>query len=90
MRSLSSVSSQGLSRIAIEFGMQYDVDVKAQEVRDKVDLARPGLPRDVEDPLVQKFDLNAIAFLTVVLGGPVSVRDLSDLRISKAESVQLS
>jgi HAE1 family hydrophobic/amphiphilic exporter-1 len=79
IRTLSSVSSQGLSRISIEFGMQYDVDVKAQEVRDKVDLARPALPRDVEDPLVQKFDLNAIAFLTVVLGGPVPVRELSDL-----------
>jgi len=79
IRTLSSVSSQGLSRIFVEFGMHYDVDVKAQEVRDKVDLARSDLPRDVEDPLVQKFDLNAIAFLTVVLGGRVPVRDLSDL-----------
>jgi HAE1 family hydrophobic/amphiphilic exporter-1 len=79
VRTLSSVSSQGLSRISIEFGMQYDVDVKVQEVRDKIALARPDLPLDVEDPLVQKFDLNAIAFLTVVLGGPISVRELSDL-----------
>jgi hypothetical protein len=86
IRTLSSVSSQGLSRISIEFGMQYDVDVKAQEVRDKVDLARPALPRDVEDPLVQKFDLNAIAFLTVVLGGPASSRTWPSTRSRSASS----
>jgi len=79
IRTLSSVSSQGRSRIAIEFGLQYDVDVKAQEVRDKVDLARALLPLDVEDPVVQKFDFNAMAMLTIVLGGPVALRELSDL-----------
>lgn len=79
IHTLSSVSSQGLSRIAVEFGLRYDVDVKAQEVRDKVALARPLLPLDVENPVVQKFDLGAISPLTVVLGGTVSIRELSDL-----------
>ena len=79
IRTLSSVSSQGLSRVSIEFELVYNVDVKAQEVRDKVALARPDLPRDIENPLVQKFDVEAIAFLNVVLGGAVPVRDLSDL-----------
>jgi HAE1 family hydrophobic/amphiphilic exporter-1 len=79
VRTLSSVSSQGRSRISIEFGLQYDVDTKAQEVRDKVDLARALLPLDVEDPVVQKFDFTAMAMLTIVLGGPVALRELSDL-----------
>jgi HAE1 family hydrophobic/amphiphilic exporter-1 len=79
IRTLRSVSSQGLSRVHVEFTLNYDVDIKAQEVRDKVALARPFLPPDVEDPVVQKFDLNAISMLTIVLGGSVSLRDLSDL-----------
>jgi HAE1 family hydrophobic/amphiphilic exporter-1 len=79
IRTLTSVSSQGLSRVHVEFALSYDVDVKAQEVRDKVALARPLLPPDVEDPVVQKFDLNAISMLTVVMGGSVSLRDLSDI-----------
>jgi HAE1 family hydrophobic/amphiphilic exporter-1 len=78
IRSLSSTSSQGLSRIHMEFGLQYQIDTKVQEVRDKVALARPLLPIDVEDPVVQKFDLSAVGFMTVVLGGPISRRDLSD------------
>jgi HAE1 family hydrophobic/amphiphilic exporter-1 len=79
VHTLSSTSSQGISRIAVRFGLQYDVDVKAQEVRDKVALARPLLPLDVEAPVVQKFDLAASSVMAVVLGGPVSLRELSDL-----------
>ncbi|MBW2229460.1 MAG: efflux RND transporter permease subunit [Deltaproteobacteria bacterium] len=79
IRTLSSISSQGRSRISVEFELGYEVDTKAQEVRDKVALARSFLPRDVEDSTVQKFDLNSIAVLTLVLGGPVTLRELSDL-----------
>ena len=60
VRTLSSISSEGLSRIGVEFRLDYDIDIKAQEVRDKVALARPLLPLDIEDPVVGKFDLNAI------------------------------
>jgi HAE1 family hydrophobic/amphiphilic exporter-1 len=79
IRTLRSISSQGRSRISVEFALGYEVDTKAQEVRDKVALARPLLPLDVEEPVVQKFDLNAISMITLVLGGPVTLRELSDL-----------
>jgi HAE1 family hydrophobic/amphiphilic exporter-1 len=78
IRHLNSTSEQGLSRIHIEFGIQYDIDVKIQEVRDKVAAARPFLPVDAEDSLVEKFDLSTVGFLTIVLGGPVGRRELSD------------
>jgi len=78
IRNLSSTSSEGLSRLHLEFTLDHDIDVKIQEVRDKVALARPLLPVDVEDPIVQKFDLDAVGFLTVVLGGPLGQRELSN------------
>ena len=78
VRNLSSTSSQGLSTIQVEFEIQYPVDIKLQEVRDKVALAHPRLPIDVEPPLVQKFDLSAVGFMTVALGGSLPLRDLSD------------
>jgi HAE1 family hydrophobic/amphiphilic exporter-1 len=78
IRSLRSVSSEGLSEISVEFALENDVDVKLQEVRDKVALAHPQLPVDIEDPVVQKFDLGALSMMTIVLGGRVSIRDLSD------------
>ncbi len=79
VHTMSSTSSQGLSTITIQFGLQYDADVKTQEVREKVALARPLLPLDIEDPVVQKFDLTATSIMTIVLGGPVSLRELSDI-----------
>ena len=78
IKNLSSTSSQGLSRIFIEFAIEYDVDVKAQEVRDKVALARPDLPLDVEAPVVQKFDFDSIGFMTIVLGGNLGPKELAD------------
>jgi HAE1 family hydrophobic/amphiphilic exporter-1 len=79
IRTLTSTSSEGLSRIGVEFRLDYDIDIKVQEVRDKVALARPLLPLDVEDPVVGKFDLNAISMMNIVLGGALSLRELSDL-----------
>jgi HAE1 family hydrophobic/amphiphilic exporter-1 len=78
IRHLDSTSEQGLSLIHIEFALQYDVDVKAQEVRDKVAAAEPLLPVDAEDPVVEKFDLSAVSFMTIVLGGPIAQRELSE------------
>ena len=78
IRTLSSISTEGLSRVMVEFGSDYDIDVKVQEVRDKVALARPSLPIDVEDPVVQKVDLDGISIITVMLGGAVPLRDLSE------------
>ena len=78
IKSLGSTSSQGLSRVFIEFGIGYDPDIKVQEVRDKVALARPELPLDIEDPVVQKFDFDSIGFLTIVLGGPIGPQELAD------------
>ncbi len=78
IRHIDSISEQGLSRIHIEFGLQYDIDTKAQEVRDKVAAAEPLLPVDAEDPVVEKFDLSSVGFMTIVLGGPIGQRQLSD------------
>jgi len=79
IRTLRSISSEGLSRIGVEFRLDYDIDTKVQELRDKVALARPLLPLDIEDPVVGKFDLNAISMMNIVLGGALSLREISDL-----------
>ncbi|MFQ5699816.1 MAG: efflux RND transporter permease subunit [Myxococcota bacterium] len=78
IRTLRSVSSLGLSQIMVEFELGYDVNVKAQQVREKVALARPRLPLDVEDPVVTQFDPDASPILSVMLAGPKSIRELSE------------
>lgn len=79
IRELSSVSSEGISQIFIEFETGYDIDVKAQHVREKMAPVRAELPLDIEDPVVTQIDPDATPILSIMLGGPVSVRELSEL-----------
>ncbi len=67
VRSLTSVSSQGRSRITVEFELSVDLETAANDVRDKVSQAIRYLPRDCDPPTVAKADADAspILFLTV-------------------------
>jgi HAE1 family hydrophobic/amphiphilic exporter-1 len=79
IRSLSSQSSDGLSLLFVEFELEYDVEEKAQQVRDKVAAVRNELPRDVRPPVVERVDPDAAPILAVMLAGPESIRALSEL-----------
>jgi multidrug efflux pump len=59
IRSLSSVSSQGQSRITVEFELSVDLETAANDVRDKVSRAQRYLPRDCDPPTVSKADADA-------------------------------
>ena len=56
VRSLKSETSHGSTMIRVEFELGVDIDVAAQDVRDKVAQARFQLPDDVEPPIVVKED----------------------------------
>lgn len=50
----------------------------ATDVREKLDLIRADLPIDVEDPKIQKFDINATPIATLALTGEVTLDELYD------------
>lgn len=99
VRTLRSASSDSLPLLFIEFELEYDIRIKAREVRDKVAAVRGRLPRDSEPPVVDRVDPDASPILAVMLAGPHSIRSLSELadkrikprleRISGAGSVEL-
>lgn len=57
VKNIVSVSTEGQSQIIVEFTLSKNVDIAAQEVRDKVNIAQADLPRDLEPPIVQKIDI---------------------------------
>jgi HAE1 family hydrophobic/amphiphilic exporter-1 len=79
IRTLRSVSSDSLSIVWVEFELEYDIQEKAQAVREKVAAARAELPRDVEPPVVDRVDPDAGAILAVMVAGPHSILRLSEL-----------
>jgi HAE1 family hydrophobic/amphiphilic exporter-1 len=51
VRSLRSNSSDSLSLLFVEFELEYEIQEKAQQVREKVSAVRGELPADVEPPV---------------------------------------
>src|SRR5580698_4722574 len=47
---LRSISSEGISQVFVTFLLEKDVDIAAQEVRDKVANIIPDLPKDIDQP----------------------------------------
>jgi HAE1 family hydrophobic/amphiphilic exporter-1 len=78
IRTLRSQSTDTLSIVFVEFDLEYEIQVKAQEVRDRVAAARADLPRDIEPPVIERVDPDATPVLAVMLSGPHSIRALSE------------
>ncbi|NDV65276.1 efflux RND transporter permease subunit [Bacteroides sp. 224] len=87
IRSLSSVSSQGQSRITIEFELSVDLETAANDVRDKVSRAQRYLPRDTDPPIVSKADADAQPILMVAIQSDkrslLELSEIADLTVKE-------
>ena len=80
IRSLTSVSQQGQSRITVEFELSVDLETAANDVRDKVSRAQRYLPDDCDPPTVSKADADATPILMVALqSNKRSLLELSEI-----------
>lgn len=80
IRSLSSVSSQGNSRITVEFELSVDLETAANDVRDKVSRAQRYLPRDCDPPTVSKADADATPIMQIgIRSSQRSLMELSEI-----------
>lgn len=80
IRLLTSSSREQVSSITVEFLQGRDVDVAAQDVRDRVARARGRLPDDVEEPIVTKQDASAQPIMWVAFySDRYTTQDLTDM-----------
>ena len=75
---LISVSSEGISVVTVQFVLEKDGDVAAQEVRDRVNTVLRDLPTDADPPLIEKIDPDASPVLSIVLSGPAPIREITE------------
>src|SRR5213082_1580564 len=80
---LQSISSEGQSQVIVQFVLEKDTDVAAQEVRDKVNTILRDLPKDADPPIIQKFDPDSIPVLGIALSGPAPIRDITEFADKK-------
>ncbi len=80
IKTLTSESREQVSNITVQFVLARDIDLAAQDVRDRVARAREDLPEEINEPIVAKQDGDARPFLWIALFGErYSTLELSDI-----------
>lgn len=75
---LASTSYEGVGVVIVTFQLEKNIDVAAQEVRDKVSGIIADLPQDLKAPIVDKMDPDAAPILEISLASNRDVRDTTE------------
>ncbi|WP_254492758.1 efflux RND transporter permease subunit [Bartonella sp. B1099] len=78
VKTISSTSSFGRSRVQINFNVGVDLNVAASDIRDALSRIAYSLPKNADVPLIIKADSNAAAMMYLVVTSPtMSIDDLT-------------
>jgi multidrug efflux pump len=85
---LLSTSIEGYSSITAQFGTTVNLDEALQKVREKVDLAKPDLPDDAEDPTIVEVNFSEIPIIQVNLSGEFGLVRLKELAEDLQDNIE--
>jgi HAE1 family hydrophobic/amphiphilic exporter-1 len=87
IRHVESTSQEGLSNIIVIFRVETSTQVASQDIRGKVASIRGELPREIEEPIVQRLDPNALPIISVAVKAsglsPQAATEVADKVIKK-------
>ena len=78
VKHVQSVVTQGVSSSTIEFEIGEDAQKATDEVRAAVDRIRSSLPASIDEPIVQRFDIDSAPIVTYA----VSTETMTDVELS--------
>ena len=85
IKTLTSQSREQVSTITIEFNLSRDIDIAAQDVRDRVSRVRGLLPDDIKEPIIAKQDADAFPIIWLGLNStrytPLELTRLAETQI---------
>ena len=79
IKEMNSTSAEGYSNINMEFNSDVNIDDALQKVREKVDLAKPELPSEAEDPIIQEINLSEFPIMQVNISGKYGLVQLKQI-----------
>ena len=83
---VSSISRQGASLVTIYFNWGTNLDSAQSDVLQAVNLIHGDLPKDVQYPIIRKFDVSQISVIFIALmGGGLTEGQLYDLAYNVVE-----
>ncbi|PLX20635.1 hypothetical protein C0584_05340 [Candidatus Parcubacteria bacterium] len=76
LKRYTSGTGIGISTIFVEFEAGVDIDKSIEDLKDAVDLAKPELPGEAEDPMVSEISFSDFPIVTYSLVGDFSLVEL--------------
>ena len=76
---ITATSAEGRSMVRVMFDWGADLDVAANDIRDRIDRVLGRLPEDIERPMIRKFDLSAFPILIMGVSSNLDPLDLRQL-----------
>lgn len=89
VKEMRSAGFEGGGFVLLEFEAGFDPDVALQDVRANVDLARPDLPADADEPRVEEVNLGLFPVVVVTLAGDISERTLGTIAREAQDAIEL-
>ena len=88
IKEIRSTAYQGGGNVLMEFEAGFNVDRALDDVREKVDLVKPELPDDADEPTVNEVNLSLFPIFVVTLSGDVPERTLMRLARDLRDSIE--
>lgn len=88
VKEMKGTGYEGGGNVLLEFDAGFDVDQALDDVREKVDLAKPDLPSDTDEPEVHEVNLSQFPVITVTLAGELPERTLLKLGRHLRDSIE--
>jgi len=76
VKEIRSTAFQGGGNVLMEFEAGFNADRALDDVREKVDLVKPDLPDDADEPTVNEVNISLFPIFVVTLSGNVPERTL--------------
>ena len=93
VKQINSTNEEGYSVVVIQFTLETDSKEAEQRVRDRLSLVRALLPKDVDEPIIQRLDPSDMPIITLALKSPTLTApqqyDLAD-QVIKPQLAQLN
>jgi multidrug efflux pump len=90
VKEMRSNSAESLCFISIEFLAGQDIDLARQRVKEKVDLAKPDLPADLDEPVVDAINFSSdIPVYILAISGQTNIERLKSFAEGIQEEIEL-
>jgi len=80
VRHISSTTTEGLSMVVVEFRLGVNINTAQQDAQAKINVIRSQFPADMEEPIIQRIDFNAMPVVSLAVeSATADVKALSSL-----------